>query len=67
MYINHNRISFSILDILRDVGGVLVSLRVIFSILIDHHSKFNYLFNALKSLYLVNTKHKFLFRKVNEN
>jgi hypothetical protein len=50
-FISHTRISYGVLDLLRDVGGVATILRVVVSILLDHHSKFNYIFTAMRWLY----------------
>jgi len=63
--VSHKRVSYGVLDLLRDIGGVATILRVVTSILLDHHSKFNYIFTAIKWLYLASTTndHFFLISK----
>jgi hypothetical protein len=62
-YMSHIRVSYGVLDLLRDVGGVATILWVITSILLDHHSKFNFILTAMKWLYLANTSNEHFFKK----
>ena len=63
----YQRISYSLIEVAKDVGGLTNVLIVIFSLLNMPFAHFSSFIKSLKRLYLVRTKDKNLFKHKDQN